>query len=775
MPLNNENNNECCKCTTPEIHIELNKQGPQGRQGNPGLDGFSPDISIAENTENSFKLRIEDKDGVITTPNLKATLPVGGQEGTVLTKNSSTDGDVSWQMLPNASPENPGMVELATTEDMTPDESGEINDLKAVTPALFNNELTKQVQNFIVAGDNITTSVDDEGKVTINAEAEPYTLPQANATALGGVKANPKTDEDTQPVNIDAATGLLYTKAGGGTELVPATDTTLGGVIIGDGLSVDTEGVTSLDLDVEEPLQIVESIPSNPHIESGADGKGVYGLDVIAFTPKNGHSVTEDVNQLNTSLMNVGDTVTLSIKNRTNNIIDWENNILEAPLYIQDNAMIFAIGFNWELMNISNINSMGEIGTIYANRDLEGNITPLLYITTEIPFAEGNQYNKSCGYKFLDNGTAQDNSTTNYQLECIYSYRSAWQAANGPELMYIVKFIRKDSGLYEFDICGNQPIFDSNRLNWNNWLFYDKQSSTNWHGIAQNIDTSNIEINCVFYVLTPKNNDHLYNKNYPFLAKYTGNINAFGAKDHGFPAVVDAMTQHYVEASPASGTPKLSLNYDNSTIKVNENNQLYADVAIPDNITTQGNTFNGANQLVQLDASGKLPAIDGSQLTNLPGGSAPTNMVTTDTEQTITGDKVFTGTLTLGNNSSTYVYTNGTGNINTANLYTDSLTIGGHYKNSTQATTKASSSISFTNINHSIQNPIDLLYFNSQDKFSVGNTDCPLILEGSTITANGNNIVTTNDTTPLVIWRGTQLEYDGITSKDANTLYIITG
>ena len=42
---------------------------------------------------------------------------------------------------------------------------------------------------------------------------------------------------------------------------------------------------------------------------------------------------------------------------------------------------------------------------------------------------------------------------------------------------------------------------------------------------------------------------------------------------------------------------------------------------LPDNITTQGNTFNGANQLVQLDASGKLPAIDGSQLTNLPGGS----------------------------------------------------------------------------------------------------------------------------------------------------------
>lgn len=35
-------------------------------------------------------------------------------------------------------------------------------------------------------------------------------------------------------------------------------------------------------------------------------------------------------------------------------------------------------------------------------------------------------------------------------------------------------------------------------------------------------------------------------------------------------------------------------------------------------VTTQGNTFNGASQLVKLDASAKLPAIDGSNLTNLP-------------------------------------------------------------------------------------------------------------------------------------------------------------
>lgn len=41
------------------------------------------------------------------------------------------------------------------------------------------------------------------------------------------------------------------------------------------------------------------------------------------------------------------------------------------------------------------------------------------------------------------------------------------------------------------------------------------------------------------------------------------------------------------------------------------------DARLSANITKQGNTFNGASELVQLDADSKLPAVDGSNLTNL--------------------------------------------------------------------------------------------------------------------------------------------------------------
>lgn len=52
-------------------------------------------------------------------------------------------------------------------------------------------------------------------------------------------------------------------------------------------------------------------------------------------------------------------------------------------------------------------------------------------------------------------------------------------------------------------------------------------------------------------------------------------------------------------------------------------NEYYTDAKVEavlttQSVTKQGNTFNGAEQLVQLDATAKLPAVDGSNLTNLP-------------------------------------------------------------------------------------------------------------------------------------------------------------
>jgi hypothetical protein len=54
----------------------------------------------------------------------------------------------------------------------------------------------------------------------------------------------------------------------------------------------------------------------------------------------------------------------------------------------------------------------------------------------------------------------------------------------------------------------------------------------------------------------------------------------------------------------------------------NINSGTLSDGQLSSNVTLQGNTFNGASQLVQLSSGGILPMLDGSQLTNVLAANA---------------------------------------------------------------------------------------------------------------------------------------------------------
>ena len=79
-----------------------------------------------------------------------------------------------------------------------------------------------------------------------------------------------------------------------------------------------------------------------------------------------------------------------------------------------------------------------------------------------------------------------------------------------------------------------------------------------------------------------------------------------------------------------------------------------SDARLSANVTLQGNTFNGANQLVQLDAAGALPALDGAALTNLTGANV-TGTVSNATDAVnftgaLSGDVTGTQTATVVSN-----------------------------------------------------------------------------------------------------------------------------
>lgn len=234
MALNNNNNNDCCKCTTPEYEIVLNEQGPQGRQGEKGDAGFSPVISVKDNTASNYTLNILTQDGQITTPNLKANLPSGGATGQVLTKNSANQDDCSWQNLPNATTEIEGIARLATENDFETTEDSAVSDSSIVTPALFNTEFEKQSANFVTTDtlqsidasktfkDGIDVfnnlvipynSRDQNGSITTNAILNDVRIPivepydDKGSFRIGAIKE--EADEDIQN-GFDINNNFLY-------------------------------------------------------------------------------------------------------------------------------------------------------------------------------------------------------------------------------------------------------------------------------------------------------------------------------------------------------------------------------------------------------------------------------------------------------------------------------------------------------------------------------------------------------------------------------------
>jgi hypothetical protein len=98
---------------------------------------------------------------------------------------------------------------------------------------------------------------------------------------------------------------------------------------------------------------------------------------------------------------------------------------------------------------------------------------------------------------------------------------------------------------------------------------------------------------------------------------------AFGKLQAQITANLSTLTSHTSNTSNPHATTKAQVglgdvpNVD-TTNASNIASGTLGDARLSSAVTTQGNTFNTANKLVQLDASAKLPAVDGSNLTNLP-------------------------------------------------------------------------------------------------------------------------------------------------------------
>lgn len=259
-----------CLCTTPEYTIELNQQGPPGIQGEPGADGFSPSITVAQQDPNTYILTILTNDGQLNTPNLQGRgVPGDGTSGYWLTSKGGYE--TAWQALPEAEIGVKGIIAIAGEDELI-----EKSTDTAVTPAQLINrtpQANATTSGMVRPNDPLYIDPNNDGELYIS-EAGPgqqgtvqygsqqaditnmrflglddnrpssgeakfngVWLPPALENMLGGVKPDNTTITISDDGTISAITSS-YT-------LPVASSTVLGGIKVGNNLSITSDGVLS--------------------------------------------------------------------------------------------------------------------------------------------------------------------------------------------------------------------------------------------------------------------------------------------------------------------------------------------------------------------------------------------------------------------------------------------------------------------------------------------------------------------------------------------------
>ena len=145
-----------------DFNFYLNRQGIQGRKGDKGDAGFTPTISVSEQTLNSYKLKITNEYNEFETPNLIGNLGVTDNGGTYLRYNPAT-GAVSTGEIDGATTEVVGGVRKSTDADLT-----NLSADTVVTPA----NVADMLPLLLEAGtDNVTITQDEAtSKTKISVE-----------------------------------------------------------------------------------------------------------------------------------------------------------------------------------------------------------------------------------------------------------------------------------------------------------------------------------------------------------------------------------------------------------------------------------------------------------------------------------------------------------------------------------------------------------------------------------------------------------------------------
>ena len=190
-------------------------QGPKGEKGDKGDPGS--DFKIL-----GYFATVEALSAAVTDPNIGDTYGVGNSDPYDIYIYDAINGWVNNGPLQGAKGDK---GDAFTYSDFTAEqlaglkgEKGDKGDTGAQGPKGDKGDKGDTGVSGVHYGSDAPT--DPSVNLWINPDGDPYQIPIASSTVLGGVKPADKTDDMTQSVGVDAAGGLWTAPGGGGAEPV---------------------------------------------------------------------------------------------------------------------------------------------------------------------------------------------------------------------------------------------------------------------------------------------------------------------------------------------------------------------------------------------------------------------------------------------------------------------------------------------------------------------------------------------------------------------------
>ena len=623
-----------------EFNFFLNRQGILGRKGEKGDTGFSPTISVGTDTLDEYKLIIANESNSFETPNLRGNINISDNGGTYLRYDTETK-QISAQNMDAATADTLGGVRLSTEADIVEMGAGSV-----VTPSDVADALPLYLEGegaVTITQDELTSktkikvdvpSVNDLESRMSTAEAEIANI-QTDVTDLNNNKVA-KTDlATTASAGIVKVDGTSITVTGDGTisaspsgTLPIASTTQLGGVKV-DGTSIiaDENGVISsvggggtgdVTAGGNNKFTGENTFSKSIRVENPTDPfqRTFVNYNGLGIGTTSEAEIKVQDNQTPMPLKFIASKLTLS------NAYDGSS---ESPIITSDKLKAgenITLNKNAETgdITISSTASGGGGGDVpIATTEVAGKVKP---DGTTITVAADGTISATGGSG--DVTAAGDNTFTGSNTFNSYvTFNNGFSTTNNA---YLRGTNYVDNGNHYF-----QYISDSLSMNMpikcNNSYVLTQNALVAGDGITLANTSQGVQISANGGGSAPTNmvttdSDQTINGSKTF-------ANGTGTTFTG----------------TSSNSNSLTIDGDDKEIRFNSENQSPAVIRNQGWSTTDlniGTNFNSVKITTTLYDKNGNEIVGG-------GGSTPTNMVTTDTEQIITGAKTFTNSIVLQN------------------------------------------------------------------------------------------------------------------------------